>query len=149
MDILAVENCIVNKLKGTFGTTMDVRSWPQDVKEFDNIHAKGAVLVRYLGSDYEDPEANRQKSVHQNRRIQWGVVTVYRGVTGHKNSTGTASVYSHLENIKTSLTGYTVTPVAYSSVLVPLKDNLIEEDQGVFIYETVFEHNIEEYKLYQ
>lgn len=149
MDRLAYENDIISKLE-TDITGLKVQGWPRNPEEYKTLSKTGAILVRYMGSSLDEPELNREKCLSQKRTITWAITVMWRNSAGkHCNSDETESAYTYLEEVETSLTGYTVNSVAHSSVLTPVSDEFVDELGGIWIFEIVFTHTIEEYAGFQ
>jgi len=151
MDLLGAENDIIAKLS-TDITEIPVQSYPNTQTEIYRILQKdGAALVHYNGSAYQNADGRRSKKVVQQRVAQWAVILAYRGITGPNKTTVRSSAYSYLEAIRQSLTGYTVNSLSQSEVMRPVRDSIIaqDKDKGVWFYQMIFQHAIDEVEDYQ
>jgi len=151
MDLLGAENDIIAKLAADI-TSIPVRTYPNTQFDIYKIIQKdGAILVHYNGSTYDDAIPKRSKKVIQNRVIQWAIVLAYRGITGPNIETVRTAAYDYLEAIRASLTGYTVNSMDYSEVLRPVRDSIIaqDKDKGIWFYELIFQHGLNEVEAYK
>ncbi len=149
MDLLAVENDIVAKLKADI-TGLQIEAFPEDPEQFfRNLHGIGAILVRYDSSDYEIPKANRKQVITQTRTARWAIWVIYRGLITHDLTDSSEGLYTRLDAVKNSLTGYTIgtqssAAVANASVMYPIRDQFVDENDGLWYHEIVFEHTTPE-----
>jgi len=151
MDLLGAENDIISKLR-TDITAIPGKSYPNTQFEIYKIIQKdGAVLVHYNGSTYDEPTPKRSKKVIQKRYLQWAVILAYRGITGPNIETVRTAAYDYLDAIRTSLTGYTVNSLDQSEVLRPVSDTIVaqDKDKGVWFYQLLFTHALNEVEAYQ
>lgn len=92
MKINEIENAIIEKLK-TDITDLAVEPFPDNVKDYNLIHPKGAVLVSYEGSNYTNPRLEQQA-----RMIEFDVIVVVKNLRSHLGA------YETLERVRQSLT---------------------------------------------
>lgn len=146
MNILAAESDIVSKLTSDL-SGVKVESYPERPNNYRLIHPNGAVLVRYAGSYYDDSVANRNKETDQRRVLEWAVSVLNRNLHSHKGST--YGIYTLIEAVRESLTGYTVNSLTQSTVLIPTRDQFVTHAGGVWEHEILFSHSIPEVESFQ
>ena len=134
MNIKTVENDIIAKLAADI-SNVDVRSFPDNPSEYVITHLGVSLLVRYDGSDYVEPEPNNQKFLTQTRLFRW-IITVMQKNLSFKN--GHHGIYDLIESIRSSLSGYTITSMSDASVMYPVGDRFVSENQGQWVYQTTF-----------
>lgn len=134
MNIKTVENDIIAKLQADI-ENVEVRSFPDSPDEYILTHLGGALLVRYDGSEYVEPEPNNQKFLTQSRLFRW-IITVMQKNLSFKN--GHHGIYDLIEAIRSSLSGYTITSLSDASVMWPREDRFVSENQGQWVYQTTF-----------
>ena len=143
MDLVAVENDLVTKLIADITGPIEIRGFPNGfdkyVKQLTN--PGGAILIVFPGSIYEEPEANRSKKLAQNRTVTWQFNIINKDLKLNKAHHG---VYKIIEEIRTSLSGYTITGLDDSTVLFPISDGFLDEIHNFWVYQTTFAHTIEE-----
>jgi len=142
MNLLAAEQDIVSKLD-TDISGVKVKSFPQNEKEYKLLPKNGALLVGYSRSIYADPVNNRKKGVSQARTLEWIISIKHRNLQKHDG------IYTLLEAVRNSLTGYTVNSISYSTVLRPISDGFVSVSGGVWTYEIVFHHDVETWEAFQ
>jgi len=147
MNLLTAEQDIIARLTTVFKdidtpknrSHPKIESFPRDPAQFyEALRPEGAILVRYESSIYEPPEPNRNKTIVQDRTASWIISIVHRGLIDHDG------VYAKMANVRTALTGYSLSDYAESTVLYPVSDRFVEEVGGVWHYEIVFQHTIPE-----
>jgi len=132
MNLTTVENDIVTKLQTDItSNTPEIRSWPDSPDEYQLLHPHGAILVRYNGSTYSPPDPNSQKKIVQLRTVEWVMAIVQRSL---KLTKGHQGIYGLIEEIRASLTGYTITGLSDASVLMPTGDSFTQESGGIWIF---------------
>ena len=92
MQIEEIENAIVEKLK-TDISDLSVEPFPDNVKDYELIHPKGAVLVSYESSNYTNPRLEQQA-----RMIEFDVIVIVRNLRSHLGA------YQTLERVRQSIT---------------------------------------------
>lgn len=143
MNLLTAEADIVSHLDSDISSAK-VQSFPRDpTQAYRLLHHTNAILVRYNRSIYSDPTPNRKKGVSQQRTLEWIITVVHKNLVEHDG------VYAKLEEVRESLTGYTVNSIDYSTVLRPISDGFVSEDGGVWVYEMTFQHDIETWEAFQ
>lgn len=148
MNILTVENDIILHLQADITAAgVKILSFPDNPTDFLKKFVKTTILVRYNGDAFDDPEANRNKKINQNRVVEWVVNVLARGLVGHTGA------YTFIQQVRQSLTEYTVgtetggataTALLWSSMMWPVTTKFLDEENGVWIYEMTFRHEIEE-----
>ncbi len=128
MKITDFENKIIQQLQGQI-TDLLVEGYPDEPETFKLLHPKGALLVRYLGSDFEDPEAG--DFISQERKMLFEVNVVARNLRQKYDPSPRAGAYEYLEAVRNALTGFQ--PEGQRK-LFPLHDSFVKEEEGIWIY---------------
>jgi len=123
----SVEDAIVTKLQGDI-SGLQIEPYPENPGEYQFLHPKGAILVQYVGSDYTEPRV--LNTVTQVRAMRFMIVLLARNLHGHQGA------YSYLDQIHTSLTGFT--PTAATSKMYPVSEEFLDEANGVWMYRAVY-----------
>lgn len=148
MNILTIENDIVAKLQADItANTIVISSFPADPEDYI-LKRQSSILVRYGGSQYSEPTPNRARKIQQNRTVFWNITVMIINVdplTGHQG------IYTYLNQIRQSLTEYTVgtqsgSAIALSQMMRPVSDAFVSNEGALWIYEMVFNHILEEAK---
>lgn len=92
MKIEKIESAIIEKLKSDI-PDLSVEPFPDNVKDYELIHPKGAVLVSYEGSNYTNPRLEQQA-----RMIEFDVIVIVRNLRSHLGA------YDTLERVRQSIT---------------------------------------------
>lgn len=143
MNLLAALDDIVTKLT-TDISGVNIESFPQDpVRYYRNLHRTGAILVAYDGSEFEPPDANRKRDLEQMRTIDWKITIVHRDLIEEDG------IYANVENVRESLSGYTVNSLVESTVLRPIRDGSLGRDGSNWFHEMIFRHEIPEVEAFQ
>lgn len=122
MNIRAIENQIIAKLKSSF-TELLVQGFPEKPSEFILLHAIGAILVHYQGSNYTSSSALAFISQENKKEFSITIVTRYL-----RENNG---AYEYLDKVKSILTGF---KIEGCSQLYPTKDFFISENGGIWQY---------------
>ena len=150
MDILAAEQDLETKLESDI-SNIAVEAYPDDPDNYNCMGPTGAILIRYNGSVFTDmeSEAMRGKVVSQERTVEWIITILYRNLKAHTNLS--AGIYTYLEAVRNSLTGYTIDSIAEAGVMYPVNDKLNGRDpvKKLWEHEIVFRHTIPETKDWQ
>lgn len=133
MNLLTAQTAIKTAL-GTLGLDMRIDDFPENVQDYQLLDDRGAVLVRYQGAVYERPVGNRTGTVEQERRIQWSITAVSTNLFDNNG------LYAKLELIRAGLTNLTLTGLTDSTVLYPVSENYLGNQNSQWWYETIFEH---------
>jgi hypothetical protein len=129
MDIKAIEDAIIAKLQ-TDITGVQIEGFPENLTNYQFIHPVAAILVQYRGADFE--RSKTLSEIHQVARLEFACVLISRGLRTH------AGAYAYLDQIRASLTGYQINGL---SKMQPVSEKFIDEQTGVWFYETVFTMN--------
>jgi len=140
MNLVTVENDLITKLS-TDVSGVEVRSWPDNPTDYKLLHPGGALLIRYTGSSYVEPEPNNQKILVHDRLAEWSITIVQKSLKLKKGQQG---VYTLIESIRASLSGYTPASLSDASIMYPIRDRFLSESKGFWIYEIVFVHTFPE-----
>ncbi len=150
MDILSAEQDLVTHLKSDI-SNIKIEAYPDHPDVYNCTGPNGAILVRYPGSVYGemDLEAVRGKVASQVRTAEWIITILYRNLRAHTNLT--AGVYTYIEAVRESLTGYTIDSLAEAGVMYPISDGFIDRDpkKKLWQYEFIFRHTLPETKAWQ
>lgn len=142
MDLSAVEDDIISRLLSEISTnTPKIRSFPTNPKEFQLLHPKGAILVRYNGSTSEVPDPNNQAKAVQTTVCSWVVNIVTKSLKKEKGHQGT---YALIESVREALVGYTITGLPDASIMYHVNDGFEDETAGTWIYRMAFAFNYDE-----
>lgn len=126
MTIAEIEQAIIERLKAKVQGVL-VEGFPEKPYEFNLLHSKGALLVRYVGSRFSEPEAT--DLIVQTRRIEFEVVVVMRHLRTHEGA------YSYLDAVRIALTGY---KIPGCSKMYPVREEFISEEAGIWQYAITF-----------
>lgn len=129
MNLITVENDIVAKLNEI--SSVKAIAWPDDPVDFQKSYPDGVLLVRYNGSNYEDPEPNNQPKVVQIRTLEFQIGILTKSFRETKKHQG---AYTLIESVRAKLTGHTPTGFSDSSVMYPIGDGFVSEEAGFHIY---------------
>lgn len=146
MNLLTAENAIVTRLEAQIKSTdtsdltaPKIQSFPQEPEiHFENINAQGEILVRLEFGDGSIPIANRESVINQDINVNWGIYIVHPQLVTH------TGIYNWIEKIKDALTGWAVTEWADSTPLYMTNFSFIEESGGIWMYQMIFQHTLEE-----
>lgn len=130
----AIEDDIVAKLTADI-TDVHVQSYPSNPNNYQLIHPNGALLVRYLGSNYTEPDPNSKKVLVQDRVHEWEITVLDKNLRLTKAHQG---VYGRIEQVRESLSGYTISTLPDATILFPIRDDFIGTQGGRWQYEIVF-----------
>lgn len=133
MNLLTAQDAIKTQL-GTLGLGMQIDDFPENVQDYQLLDNRGAVLVRYQGAVYERPEGNRSGTIEQERRIQWAITAVSTNLFSNNG------LYAKMELIRAGLTNFTLTGLTDSTVLYPVSENYLGNQNCQWWYEMIFEH---------
>ncbi len=122
MNIRAIENSIIEKLKTSFPEVL-VQGFPDKPSEFILLHPTGALLVHYQGSNYTN--SNALGFISQENKKEFSITIVTRNLRENKGA------YEYLDSVKSILTGFS--PDGCSK-LMPTKDFFISENAGIWQY---------------
>jgi len=122
MNIRAIENQIIAKLKNSFPELL-VQGFPEKPSEFILLHAIGAILVHYQGSNYTS--SNALTFITQENKKEFSITIVTRYLRENNGA------YEYLDKVKNLLTGF---KIEGCSQLYPTKDFFISENGGIWQY---------------
>lgn len=134
MNLITIEDDIIAKLK-TDILGVAVESWPDNPANYQLLHPTGALLIRYLGSSYLTPEPNSQQKVVHDRASLWEISIMQLSL---KETKGHQGIYTLIESVRASLTGYTITSLDDASVMHPTSDSFTREVGGTWLYKSIF-----------
>lgn len=126
MNILEIEQAIIERLKLKIDG-IPVEPYPDKPSEYRLLHARGALLVRYVGSDFSPPLPT--DIVVQDRDVDFDVVVVMRHLTGHDG------IYEMLDSVRMALTGFK--PLGCSQ-MYPTSEKFVSEENGIWQYAVTF-----------
>lgn len=122
MNIRAIENSIINKLKTDFPEVL-VEGFPEKPSEFILLHSIGALLVHYQGSNYTNSKSLGY--IVQDNKKEFSITIVTRNLRANQGA------YEYLDKVKSVLSGFQVDEC---SKLMPTKDYFISENGGIWQY---------------
>lgn len=153
MDIEKVEDDLIAELQAQITTTgVKFKSFPDDPEKYLKRFAGVVdVLLRFDGDNFEDPdqEALKKKKFNQKRTADWVLSFITRGLRTH---TGAYSVIKAVRQVLTEYTvgtrtgGATATGLKWSSMLWPVSTKFMSQENGKWVHEARFRHEIEETK---
>jgi len=129
MTILEIEQAIINRLKEKI-QGIEIDSFPEKPDEYNLLHPKGALLVRYVGSNYAEPFAT--DVIAQDRKVNFEVNVVMRHLTSHEG------IYAYLDAVRIALTGF---KPPHCSKMYPVREEFITEKAGIWHYAITFSMN--------
>jgi len=121
MNITNIENEIINILGNT---GIEVKGYP-DVPENYTVVSDSAILVKYDGSTYSDPQSTGV--VTQERTIKFNIMLFFKVSKNSKYQT----VYDLVEDVRQLLLGY---EPAQCSKLYMISDELVDYTQKMWVY---------------
>lgn len=136
MNIRDIENNIISKLKEEF-PELHVEGFPDKPSEFILLHALGALLVHYQGSNYAP--TNSIGCITQENKKEFSITVVTRNLRSNNGA------YEYIDKVKDVLTGYKIDEC---SLLMPTKDNFISENGGIWQYAINFTLTTQNVQIY-
>lgn len=136
MNIREIENSIITKLKNDFPEVL-VEGFPEKPSEFILLHAVGALLVHYQGSNYTNSKSLGY--IVQDNKKEFSITIVTRNLRANQGA------YEYLDKVKSALSGFQVDEC---TKLMPTKDFFISENGGIWQYGinfTLTTTNIQDY----
>lgn len=136
MNIREIENSIITKLKNDFPEVL-VEGFPEKPSEFILLHAVGALLVHYQGSNYTNSKSLGY--IVQDNKKEFSITIVTRNLRANQGA------YEYLDKVKAALSGFQVDEC---TKLMPTKDFFISENGGIWQYGinfTLTTTNIQDY----
>lgn len=122
MNIREIENSIITKLKTEFPEIL-VEGFPDKPSEFILLHPIGALLIHYQGSNYST--TNALGFISQENKKGFSITVVTRNLRSNQGA------YEYIDKVKEVLTGYQINEC---SKLMPIRDNFISENGGIWQY---------------
>ncbi len=122
MNIRAIENSIITKLKTSFPEVL-VQGFPDKPSEFILLHPVGALLVHYQGGNYTN--SNALSFVSQSNKKEFSITIVTRNLRENEGA------YEYIDKVKEALTGFK--PYECSELMLT-KDFFISENSGIWQY---------------
>lgn len=131
-------DAIVARLKLKFGADWKVETFPDAPERYAFAAKTETLLVAYERSAYQPPNSMRPMS--QQRDAEFGVTLLVRSLRGAKGAQLT------IDNVRRYLFGWRPTKANEDDVqvpiglgpLIPLRDELVGEDNGVWRFVVVF-----------
>lgn len=119
-----IENALVEHLKSVIDvSTAVVEPFPEDIKNHQLKHAKGAVLVSFAGSRYK--KSSTAGAVNQWRNMHFDIMVRHRNRRGHQGA------YALLDVVRQALTGF---QAEGSGKFAPLADQFLFQKDAVWNY---------------
>jgi hypothetical protein len=143
INLNTIENYFVTTLAAAL-TTVQVQAWPDDYRAYvSKFNApKGALLVRYNGSDYtpDPPEPNGLEILVQEREMRWTVTIFMRNAFGHDAAdVFTDGIYTLIGGVVAAMSGKTVTGLTDLTVIWPRRDYFVAKlENSIYVYEVEF-----------
>lgn len=126
MNINNIENSIIERLKAKI-PELHIEGFPEKPAEFKLVHPKGAILVHYQGGIYSDQKA--LAVIVQEKKYEFSITVVMRHLRTHEGA------YGYLDRVRNILTGF---KPEGGSKMIPVKDEFIGEDNGIWQYSINF-----------
>lgn len=126
MNIKNVETQIIERLK-TKINDLKIEGFPEKPADFKLIHPKGAVLVHYQGANYS--ESKSIGCILQEKKLEFSITVVMKNLRSYEGA------YYYLDKTRQVLTGFIP---ENCSKLLPLKEEFIGEDNGIWQYSINF-----------
>lgn len=124
--IAEISDILLNELKDYYdGSGVVVEDYPNDPDQY-TLRAEGAVLVRFFGIAYGEPDS--QESVRQVGQVQFQVVTVARNKRTH------TGCYQMLDAVRNEVLGLEYREQRFAAV----SEELLGESSGIWYYSQVF-----------
>ena len=123
-----IEQAIITKLKDDAELEIAVEVFPEKPAEYRLIHAKGAVLVAYRDTDFEDVGSSQET-----RTITFVLTFLLRNLRQHKAS------YASLEKASNTLSRFYPLDNNKSSTMQINKERFVRENEGVWQYDQVYQ----------
>jgi len=126
MQTAELVNLCIGRLKEKV-TKLAIEEFPDDVRSYSLTHSVGAMLVRYIGSGYEQQKINNFVLEKRTARIE--VVCVARTLMKSEG------MYSIIDQCKSALRGYA--PDGKNKIRVAA-DGYRDMDESVWVYSVTF-----------
>ena len=127
-----IEQAIIAKLKADAELDIAVEVFPDKPNDYRLIHAKGAVLVAYRDTDFDDVGSSQETN-----KLTFVLSFLLRNLRQHKQS------YTNLEKASDTLSRfYPLSGIEtdnQSSTMQIIKQRYISENEGVWQYDQVYE----------
>lgn len=126
MSISTVENQIIERLKSKI-PELHIEGFPEKPAEFRLVHPKGAILVHYQGGNYSEQKA--LAVIVQDKKLEFSITIVIKHLRTHEGA------YGYLDRVRNILTGF---KPEGGNKMIPVKDEFIGEDNGIWQYSINF-----------
>ena len=133
MAINTIKNDIITQLKSSI-SDLKVEEFPDKPAEYKLIHSKGAVLVHFLGTNYNEPD--EQGFIQQTANLRFGLTLMIKGLRDKNGA------YAYIDSIISTLTGFTPTGC---TKMYPVRVGFLTENDGVWQYTFTFVAPTENY----
>ena len=120
LDITVAEDAIVDRLREKLGGVA-IEAFPDNPSQYKLTHAKGAILVRYHGSAFE--ESRIDGLICQLRNVRFDLIAVARSL---RKSDG---VYDLVKKTLAALTGF---EMPTGEKMSAYRDEFIREEKGIW-----------------
>jgi hypothetical protein len=126
MNTEEIEETLVARAKDKVNDQLHVEAFPDDPINYKLLHAEGAVLVRYQGGPFGDPET--YNIIVQQRTINFDLQLFVKNLRGHSGA------YKYLDVLRKGFTGYRIEGLGKTYVT---NEALLfyKEDEGIWAYE--------------
>lgn len=115
------EDLIVAQLQAEI-SEVHIAPFPDNPDEYNLLHPKGALLVRFAGSDFQ--ESTVTGLVRQRVKLQYDVIAVSRNLRDHYGA------YDLLDQAITALTGFNID----GEQCYPVREDFLLEKDGLWQY---------------
>jgi len=130
MDYLAIENGIVTVLD-TAIDAYEVLAWPGEPDEWQFIHDAGAVLVRFNGVRFADPDV--ENIINQEVIVEYVINLMLRDLRDNDG------MYTMISKVSNALIGHTATIGCDTNrTIFPIDISYVDFNRGVWHYAMTF-----------
>lgn len=131
MGILTIENEIIEQLEDNI-SDLKVEGFPEKPNEYQLLHPKGAVLVSYTKSIFD--EQSGFESIQQTEEMEFAILLMVRGLRDKNGA------YTYIDTIKDALTGFQPTGC---TKMFPTDIGFLKEENAVWYYTMGFKTSSE------
>lgn len=131
MGIETIENEIIAHLEGSI-SSLKIEGFPEKPNEYQLIHPKGAILVSYTNSSFD--EQSGFESIQQTEEMEFALLLMIRGLRDKNGA------YTYIDTIKNVLTGFEPTGC---TKIFPTDISFLREENAVWYYTMGFKTSLE------
>ncbi|GAB4327275.1 MAG: hypothetical protein Kow0037_00710 [Calditrichia bacterium] len=120
---------LINRIKAYF-PAHQVEGFPEEPSGYRLMHANGALLVRYDGGDYDEPESFT--TLTQGGLQYYTISVVMRNLREKEKQSG---LYRVLDNLRACINGFSPQK---GEKFYCIKEQFVEEENGIWVFESMF-----------